>query len=221
MLRARSVSTSSWFRSISRALVTSVFNEFKAFVEALGITKQTDIDGNDVLAVASDMNVVGNTTLSDVTITGTLTAGLIELNTMTNSLNVLGATCYNPETNTTNETLCESQEINIQSTLAGNVNFFNGAIVLEPNGTINTKKLAISIASSESASAGRITIPAGQTFIEVHTTALESNSLILISPDKAVAVGKSVIDADTFEIRLQLPDTQDITVDWLIVDINE
>ena len=108
----------------------------------------------------------------------------------------------------------------IKKGLSGNVNIFDGKIVLEPDGTINLSKLAIDVSDQTSASAGRATITAGETSIEIETTALTENSLILITPDLPVAVGREVIDPDAgiFRVVLDEPNSADVQVDWLIVD---
>jgi len=212
--------------------MTSVFNEFKSFVEALGLSKQVDENGNELLAITSDMNVTGNTTLSDVALTGSLTVGLVEIDPMNNSLNVLGASCFNPDTGAHNQDLCDAQALNIQSGLSGNVNLFDGEIIIEPNGnitlkgtikaeTIEAKAFSVDTTTTTATTAGRKTIPAGKTTIQIKTTALTENTLILVTPRGIpVPISTENINDTTFEIRMASPLDQDIQVDWLIIGQN-
>ena len=64
-------------------------------------------------------------------------------------------------------------------------------------------------------------IPAGELYVEIYTNALTDTALILVTPDKPVPVGKEVIGEAEFRIILEEIQNQDITVDWLIVDIQE
>jgi hypothetical protein len=84
------------------------------------------------------MNVLGDTTLSNLTVTGDLMAGMIEIDTLENSINVLGVSCYNDETGETNEECLEmtDQTLYLQKTLSGNLDVFNGKLVIEPSGNM-------------------------------------------------------------------------------------
>ena len=61
------------------AEMQTLYADMQGFVQALGMQTITDEEGNDILAVSSDFNVTGLTTLNDVIITGDLQAGLIKL----------------------------------------------------------------------------------------------------------------------------------------------
>ncbi|MBI2415022.1 hypothetical protein HYV31_04275, partial [candidate division WWE3 bacterium] len=134
------------------------------------------------------------------------------------TINVLGASCYNKDTNTTNETLCESQTIYIQKTLSGNVDIFDGAIVLRADGEIVAKGLTINTDQQASQSAGKTVIKAGDIDTEITTEALKENSLILVTPDKALGVGKEITGERSFKIKLEKTQTKDVTLDWLIIN---
>ena len=198
---------------------TNLLRKIESLFNELTNRKQTLEENNTIISNEGGTNFLENTTFKDVTVTGDLFLGLMKINSLNDSIDVLGATCISDGSGL-NAELCDSQSLYLQKGLAGNVNIFNGKIVLEPDGTINVSKLAIDVSNEASASAGKATIPAGQTSIEINTTALTGNSLILVTPNTAVAVGKEIVDGDTFRIVLGAPALQSVMVDWLIVDAN-
>jgi hypothetical protein len=204
------------------ANITQTVDNFKSFVTALDLRADEETQS---LIVDSNLNVIGNTTLTNVTITGDLTAGLMKFNTLENSLDVLGVSCFNPDTNELNDVLCQSQTLYLQKSLAGNIDIFNGKIVLEPNGTlkvqgiVEAEKFAVNTAKSESATAGKAIIPSGDTSFEIKTTAVSSQTLILVTPERPVALGSKVSDTgDSFIITLKDPEAEDLSVNWLLVE---
>jgi hypothetical protein len=110
----------------------------------LGMTSHTDTDGTNYLSIdsnvkmAANLNVLGETTTTDLTVTGNLQAGMIQIDTLENSINVLGVSCYNEETGETNEECLEmtDQTLYLQKTSSGNLDVFNGKLVIEPNGNM-------------------------------------------------------------------------------------
>ena len=67
----------------------TLYDNFIQLTEALGLKNV-----NGELVVESGMNVLGDTTLSNVSITGDLTAGMLKFNSLTNSFDILGPSCY-------------------------------------------------------------------------------------------------------------------------------
>ncbi|HPD74286.1 MAG TPA: hypothetical protein PLX95_03320, partial [bacterium] len=126
------------------AEIQALYQEFKDMILALGMTSHIDELGNNYLSIdsdvkmAGDLNVLGDTTTSNLTVTGNIQAGTVEIDTVENSINVLGVSCYNPETGGTNEDCVEmtDQTLYLQKTSSGNLNIFNGKLVIEPNGTM-------------------------------------------------------------------------------------
>ncbi|EKD99699.1 MAG: cell wall surface anchor family protein [uncultured bacterium] len=207
------------------AEVTKVFEEFKDFVSSLGLSAS-----DKGLLVSSDMNVIGDTTLSDLTITGDLMAGMIQVDTLDNAINVFGSECTNSDSDE-NKALCENQTLYIQKTKSGYLDIFDGTIAFKTNGDITTEGsittkgsvLAAKISvdtSIENASAGHITIKSGEKSVEVTTKALTSESLIFVTPDKPVAVGskKSSDSDDRFVIELSENALEDIKVSWWVIN---
>jgi hypothetical protein len=211
--------TTNEFRDTVLSEINGIYNEFKGLAEALGLVKITDETGREIVAIESNLTVTGNTSLADVQITGDVTAGLMKIDTMENSIGIVGPECNN------DQTLCDTQTLHIQKSLTGNVNILDGLVVIKTdglmdvNGAIEINKLIINTTDDVAgASAGRVIIKAGNNTITVTTTSLSNESLILITPDKPVLVGKEVIGDDTFEIQLGDTQEEDIEIDWLIVD---
>ena len=120
------------------------------------------------------MAVAGSTTLYDTTITGTFNVGLMQIDSLTNAINVQGPSCYNKETNNKNTELCEDQKLSLMSTLTGNIDIFDGAIVLEPDGTITATEVVAGSYSvkSDSNTAGTAVLNAGETEVVVASEAV-------------------------------------------------
>ena len=198
--------------STSSNSYAALFSNIKDFLGSFGIT--TD----ESLVVSKDISVLGNTTFMNVTTTGDLIAGSLKLDTTNNALNVLGASCYNPETNITNTALCESQTLYLQKNLAGNVDLFDGQVVIEANGTLEINKLKIDTSSAEKSSAGSIVIEKGMDELDVTTSALTEKSLIFVTPSEPVAIGTKRIGDSIFRITLSTKAASDITVSWWIIN---
>ena len=170
------------------------------------------------------MNVLGSITASNLTLTDGLNVGLLKINSQENSIDILGTPCYNPDTLAGDETLCEAQTLYLQKNLAGNVNILDGALIIEANGnvkvngTLSTNKLNINTDSVAAASAGKVTILAGDTNVQVDTTALGDNSLIFVTPERPVVIGSKKIDNTKFEIELKDPESADLDVSWWIIN---
>jgi hypothetical protein len=228
------------------AAMITLFEDFKSFVSALGL-KATEEDG---LLVSSDMNVLGDATLGGLTVTGDINAGLIRIDTLDNSIGINGPSCYTEIIDHKNEALCLAQTLYLQKELAGNIDIFDGRVLIEPDGKLSVsgeiKAEKYSVETEiEDASAGKVTILAGQTRIEVSTLALTPESIIIVTPDRAVPVGARVVEIDTgqvlgsqiqgddlnpedglnledeeriFEITLSYPLHVDVNVSWWIIN---
>ena len=130
--------------------------------------------------------------------------------------------------------------LKIQSFGFNGVDFENGQLTIDPSGNLITQgtitaatisaenikanKLSITedTTSSQSAvlstSVGTVVIPAGDTSIDVSTSALTSKSVIFATPQKPVEYGVEAINSNTFRITFQQAQTVDIKVNWWIVN---
>jgi hypothetical protein len=159
------------------------------------------------VAMYSDLNVVGNTILNSLTTTGNVHVGLLTFDSSDQSINAIGTT------------------LSLQNKLgAGNIDRFSGKVLMTTDGSIKTvgevtaKKFNVDTADVAGASAGKVTIPAGEDFAIVETTALTPDSLIFVTPQKPVAIGSSKYDDTTILIELSEPATQDLEVNWWIIN---
>jgi len=200
------------------ASMYDIYNQLVDFAQSLGLATQ---DGK--LLVNSDMNVTGDSTLSELTVTGRITNGLIQIDPLENSVNVLGASCYTGTSDTLDKELCLDQTLYIQKTLAGAVDIMNGKVLIQPDGklfvqgTVAAQKYDIST-DVENPAAGKVTLKAGDTSIEITTTALTGKSLIFVTPDKPIAIGANKTADDKFEIRAVSGNSEDVEISWWVVN---
>ena len=189
-----------WYNGEAQSLADSMDESVEA-------TDLSGINVNGKALFADDVNVLGKTTLSDVTVTGILSTGLLKIDGIANSINAIGT------------------DLKLQdSALAENIDIFNGRVTMTTNGDIKTvgeitaKKYNVDTSDVAGASAGSTVIPTGEEFILVETTALTSDSLIFVTPNKALPIGSWRYDEATFVIELDAPATEDIEVNWWIVN---
>jgi hypothetical protein len=178
----------------------ALYDNFVQLTEALGLKS---VDGE--LIVESAMNVLGDATFTDVNITGDLSAGMFKINTVENSMDIVGPACYSPETGIYHEDICKSQTLYMQKSLAGNVDFFNGAIVLEPNGNIKVAgdlELAGKIKAGESMR-GTVTVNADQGTIRVEKEWPTMPASVVATPKFDARVWVSDVDETGFTINIK------------------
>jgi DNA-binding transcriptional MerR regulator len=213
------------------AQMTELADDFKAFVTALGLRKETDEEGNNMLTVETDMNVLANATFNNVTITGNLSLGTIEVDTLANSINVNGPECYNDLTEKTNEILCEMQTLSFQRTGAGNVDFFGGKVLFSPEGNLSvegTVAAAKIVADDyavrgEAETIGEGTILIGQTEIVIPTAKVTETSKVFITP-KGSTAGQTMyvvekVAGESFTVAIDDAVNSNIEFDWFIISV--
>ena len=195
------------------------------------ITDQEIIFDKKLIA-EGDMTVLGSTNVNDLSVTGRITTGLLVVNGYDDSLATPSATI---------STL--SEPLRLQHLASAPVQIMGGRVNIDEKGNIlvsegdltltkgkikapevQTDKLTIttpSIASESAvltASIGKAVIPAGQTTIEVSTSALTSDSQIFLSSDLPISMGRKQTSADTFEIFLKEKLEVDLEISWWIVN---
>ncbi len=213
--------TASLEASVNLLMTGNSLNNAASFVASSASELSVDtLDAKDA-TIGNTLTVMGRTILSDVGITGKLTMGLLSINGLDES----GAAAINTS----------AGALRLQSDGLNAVDILNGKVVFETSGnvtvkgimgakTINTSKLNIvpdpdaTSSAKPSASAGTIIIPTGKTSMDITTSALTSKSLIFATPDVPVGVGAKAIDIDTFRVSLQQAQSQDIKVNWWIVN---
>ena len=198
------------------ASMQTLLDQFNNLLTTLGISR---VEEN--LFIESATSILGTTTLSDTTITRDLNVGLMKFDSIANSIEIVGPSCYNEATNTLNSELCEAQAINIAGNLAGNVSIFNSKIEFTPKGDIKFKG---KIYASED-SAGEIKILSGTNYAQINFTNSYENSPIVV----ATAINSTLennsyaitdITQNGFRIILNFPTDEDIKFNWIEVGKN-
>jgi hypothetical protein len=168
--------------------------------------EEPDLTEYEELTIKETLTSVGKTYLADTNIAGTLTVGLITFDELENSIDSL------------------SGPLKLQSHGQENLEIMAGKVVvdtegnLEVFGEVTAKKFNVKIDKAENASAGQVAVPAGETRVEVETTALTENSLIFATPERPVAVGAKRVAEGKFELTLKEAESGELTVSWWIVN---
>jgi hypothetical protein len=207
---------------------TQLYTEIKDMFASLGLTND-----NGTLTVNSDLNVLGNATFKDLTITGDLLAGQIKVDTLQNSIDVLGASCHNESTLYTNTELCSAQTLYLQKGLSGNIDLFDGKVVISPDGTmaVNGTIKANTVVADEyqvketSQLVGSGLLVLGQTQVTIYNTAIKEGSKVFVTATSSTN-GQSLIVTQkvagvSFNVALDHPVTADVTFDYWILNVEE
>lgn len=108
------------------------------------------------------------------------------------------------------------------SALAQSVDFFNGLITLDKDGTLTSKSITtqeLKLASGKSVGSGKIAT--GTSFVEIENPLVKPNSRIFITPTSEtnlVLIVKDKIEGQKFVVSTQTPTPSDISFDWLIIN---
>lgn len=159
----------------------------------------------DKLTVNNELMVLGKTTVTDLGVTGDITAGILAIHGSEGTINALGT-------------------LKLQSNGYGNIDLFAGKVNIDNKGNITTqgvlgaKKIEIDESDPESSSIGSVVLKAGNLTVTVTTSALTSNSHIFATPDHPVLYGVKKIGANTFTVSLEQKQTSDTHFDWWIVN---
>jgi hypothetical protein len=166
-----------------------------------------DISGSAI--VGDDLTVLGRTTLSDLGVTGSLTAGIIGIDGLKGEINTVG------------------EALKIQSLSAAPVDFMDGKVVIETTGniitkgTIKAKKLLIDEADAAEKSVGEGTIEAGETTVVIETAAVSSSSKVFLTPTSDIDVPlvvSSTSAGNSFTVKISKSQAADTKFNWFIVN---
>ena len=207
----------------------TVFEDFKTFVQSIGMSATA----NGELLVNNDTIILGDTTLNNVTVTGNLQVGLINIDTIENSIQTLGTACYNPESGIIDSQMCADQTLYLQKNLAGNLDFFNGKVTITPDGTFNIAGdlTADKIQANEfsltgmSDVIGSSILPAGETSITIENFGVTENAKIFVTPTSPTGGQALVVsnksEGSSFTVSVNAPYTSNITFDWWVLDVKK
>jgi hypothetical protein len=175
-------------------------------------------------SVSGELNVLGRTVLSDTSVTGKFTTGLLTVNGLDDSVATPAATL---------NTL--SGPLMIQSTGLQGIDLLNGKITIDTSGNLVSTgditaktihadeadfgKLNIQAEDTAAASVGEATIPAGQTSIVITTSAVTDKSKIFVTPHTPVVYGvTSRLEGKSFTITIDKPLNKDLVLDWWVLN---
>jgi hypothetical protein len=176
--------------------------------------------------ISSTLFVLGRTTLADLGVTGSISAGVLTIKGLnddaTASINTL------------------SGDLKLQNEGLGGIDILSGKVVVDKNGNVNiqnsltakevnTEKLNITINSNASSSAtlsastGISTITKNTNSVTIKTTAITKDSLIYVTfnGDYSPAVRywtEGKVAGNSFTIKLDAPVAKDVKLNWWIVN---
>jgi hypothetical protein len=204
----------------SISTMEQIYTDFKQFVASVGLSLNEE---TETLVAENNFTVLGETTLSDTTITGDLSIGLMNIDSVENAINIKGPSCYSEITGDMNTEICEIQALYLQKNLAGNVDVFNGKIILKPNGEIVTNDvLAETYKGIENENIGRTIIHSGEKEVFVENPAIKEKSRIFITPHRPVSVALvNIEENEGFYLGTENKITEDLIIDWWIVEVEE
>jgi hypothetical protein len=117
---------------------------------------------------------------------------------------------------------------------AGNINFFDGKVVINPNGEMVLEKItagevaAAKISASEyevmagSDISGNTKILTGQNEVTILTSKVKENSKVFITPTGSLEGSSIYVDSKlggvSFTVKLSSPISKDVEFDWFILN---
>ena len=176
----------------SLALLTT---QFELGLEATGSATFTDL-------AVTDLNVLGDAVLGDTVINGSLNVGTIQIDNNTNSIDAIGT-------------------LRIQDLALGDIEFMGGLITFDTEGNVAVNEITANKYNVAGTSAGTDTIPVNVKKVFVETDQVTTNSLVFVTPKRAIAFPLSVTDKlDGQGFYVEIPAVQSIPTqfDWWIVD---
>ncbi len=150
----------------------------------------------------SSLSVLGDTVLADTVINGKLNVGAMTFDNVEQSINAAGV-------------------LKIQSLALGNIEFQGGLVTIDTTGNVVVNSITSQKYKVAGASAGQATLPANTTEIIIASSMVTSDSLIFVTPKKALSYPMAVIektDGVGFKVAVSQSEAHDIDFDWFIVD---
>jgi hypothetical protein len=111
--------------------------------------------------------------------------------------------------------------LKIQSLALGNIEFQGGLVTIDTTGNVVVNSITSQKYKVAGASAGQATLPANTTEIIIASSMVTPDSLIFVTPKKALSYPMAVIektDGVGFKVAVSQSEAHDIDFDWFIVD---
>jgi len=221
-LESNIASQSATTQSLAEQLASAAAElaQTRSDVEELNLTPP------EILLATQSAQLVDLTVTSEATVSGQLTA--YDLNVQ-NSLKSLGTTTMGSTLIAGDLTVDGTMSISgnslstlgtlyIQnSSLAGPVDLFNGAVTIDETGTLAVKKIEL-----PPEVLGEAIIPAGSLEIPVFTEAITEKSKVFLTPTTPTGgqslIMSEIISGSGFVVSLEEPFSSDIRFNWVILD---
>jgi hypothetical protein len=214
--------------SLNISSMQNIYDSFMEVIEDLSISTE---DGS--LVVNTNLTVIGESLFNDATFTGDVAIGQIKFDSLNNDISINGMNCTNID-GTLNTNLCETQTLYVMKNKAGNLNFFDGKVIINPNGEMTVEKIiagevaAAKITASEyevvagSEISGNTQILSGQTEITILTSKIKENSKVFVTANGDLE-GRSLYVSDkvegvSFKVKLNQAISSNINFDWFILN---
>jgi hypothetical protein len=105
----------------------------------------------------------------------------------------------------------------------GPVDFMNGKVIIDVDGSISAKHFKLDTLDATSSTGGKAIMPAGEILTTVQTTSVNANSLIYVTiqGDYAPATRYWVtnqVEGDSFMVQFDRPTTLPVEFSWFIIN---
>jgi hypothetical protein len=174
------------------------------------------LGASDSAKILTDLNVLGDTNLNNLGVTGGATIGMISIDGGVNASASASASI---------STLGGSLKLQA-SALSGNLDIFNGKVTIDPQGnlvtqTLTTKELKIDTTAKSSATVGEAIIPAGATSVIINTTAAHASSHVFTTAKTKISSPLTVTaqnEGTSFKVEIDGAQATDVKFSWFIVN---
>ncbi|MEK7573542.1 MAG: MerR family DNA-binding transcriptional regulator [Patescibacteria group bacterium] len=178
----------------------------------------SDLDiGN--ATISGELKVLGRTTVTDLGVTGNIATGLLSIHGLDSAVNGGDG----------GATINSIGDLNLQNNGLGGINILSGKVKIDTSGnivtdgTITARKIKIDTTTdTDSKSLGSGTIAAGDTTIDIDTTAVTNKSKIFVTATTKTGGQSLLVTQKTagqgFTVEVETPYILNIKFDWWIVD---
>jgi hypothetical protein len=205
-LSASLTDIANWKEAVSSGGATLGQSSGSAVLGATDSAMLGEVATASSLMVKNNLQVDGKTTLFDLTVLNKLTSGVIQI----------GAGIDGDEINA-------STGIRFQTLAQGPVDFMNGKVIIDVDGSISAKHFKLDTLDATSSTGGKAIMPAGEILTTVQTTSVNANSMVYITiqGDYAPATRYWVtnqVEGDSFMVQFDRPTTLPVEFSWFIIN---
>ncbi|MEK7559377.1 MAG: MerR family DNA-binding transcriptional regulator [Patescibacteria group bacterium] len=183
----------------------------------------TDLDIENA-TISGDLNVLGRTTVTDLGVTGNISSGLLSIHGLDTDVNPSAGSGQ-----VAAATINSIGDLYLQNNGLGGINILSGKVKIDTQGNIRTegeitaRKIKIDTTTdTASKSLGTGTIAAGDTEIEILTTAVTNKSKIFLTPTSSTGGEQLIVSSKQtgvgFTVSIVSPVSSNIKFDWFIID---